>query len=55
MSEYRICENCGHPIYQRDKKSLWWHFRKNEGCKHGTTRMRCFQCECNKPIPQEEF
>ena len=49
MADYVSCVNCGHPVYRYGKRYLWWHFRKKEGTKRGTSRLRCFQCECVDP------
>ena len=55
MSEYTTCKNCGHPIYRYDDRAHWRHFRKKEGAKHGTSKKKCFQCECTNAEPVEVF
>lgn len=55
-AEYGVCANCGHPVYGYRWKGTvphWDHFRKKEGQRHGTARMKCWECDCNEPIPRE--
>lgn len=55
-AEYGVCVNCCHPIYGYRVNGVvprWKHFRKKEGQRHGTGRTKCWECDCNEPIPRE--
>jgi hypothetical protein len=54
-NRYATCVHCGHAIsgykmpYSKDWQ--WWHYKRANGAKRGSARIRCFVCGCVQPEP----